>query len=288
MGKVTFSLTMLVSIVMPTKDRYTFLSVAVRGILTATSYTNFEMIIVDNGTQEQDALALLANLRNEDRCRVLQDQSPFNFSYLTNIGAKQARGDIILLLNNDIEIIDREWLSRIVNHFDRIDVGIVGARLLYPDRRIQHAGVRVGPGENIGHRLRLEPGEGPKAPHEAISTVEMDAVTGACLAIRTDLFVALGGLDESFPSSFNDVDLCFRAKQEGNVVVYAGDVVLIHHESVSRGAPQTLAAWANERADLARFWRKHSTQVLDGRLQLTFEHEHESTMATEAGAGWLF
>ena len=222
-----------VSIIVPTKFRIDLLAKCFAGLAERTAYPNFEVILMDNGSTDVrlDALVSAAPFPLQ---RVVDD-SPFNFSYLNNRAVEQAQGDIILLLNDDVEPIQSGWLSRIVSSAMRSDVGAVGARLLYPDRSIQHAGVMLGLGGVCGHLWKGKSEEEANLiPHIVYPGSRM-AVTAACLAVRRDLYRSCGGLDESYAVAFNDIDFCLRLHMMGLRTIYRGDAVLIHHESQSRG-----------------------------------------------------
>lgn len=245
-----------VTIVVPTRDRLELLQTCLDGI-AATAYPDIEVIVVDNGSNEQRTLDYLAAL-DPARCRVLHHAGAFNYSAINNRAVAEARGRLICLLNNDTEVIDPQWLATMVVQALRDDVGAVGARLLYPDGRIQHAGVVVGVGNAAGHAHRfLHPDEEGYFRRHALPQFT-SAVTAACMVVQRERFLAVGGLDErNFAVAFNDVDLCLRLNQRGWQSLYEPRATLIHHESVSRGFdldPVGAERFAGELMALKRIW----------------------------------
>ena len=226
--------TPLVSVVIPNRNAAAVLESCLTGLIEQTAYRRHEIIIVDNGTTESETLDLYHALERGGYGRIVPFDRPFNFSAACNAGAAQARGDLVLFLNNDIEVIEPDWLDELIRWAQRPEVGVVGAKLLYPDRTIQHAGVAFGPGGLVDHIFS-------KAP-EGVSGVfgssecyrNYLAVTGACQMMRMDVFRRLGGFDERFRISFSDVLLCMEAWKAGYRVVYTPYARLVHHESYSR------------------------------------------------------
>lgn len=244
------------SVIIPTRNRLDLLRNCIGG-LARTDYPNMEVIIVDNGSDDPAALQYLAEL-DPARFLVLRDDGPFNYSRLNNRAARLAQGELLCLLNNDIEVLEPDWLKLMAGQALRPEVGAVGACLLYPDGRIQHAGVVLGIGGGAGHAhrlLRLE-AEGYFRRHALPQFVS--AVTAACLVVRRASFESVGGLDEeSFSVAFNDVDFCLRLNQQGWQSLYEPRAMLIHHESVSRGLdrdPVGAARFAGELAALKARW----------------------------------
>lgn len=230
-----------ISIFIPTRDHYKDLKRCLDSILSRTSYSNYEIIIIDNGSTEPDTLAYLKELSVKfSKIRIVKDNSKFNYSKLNNKAAKIATGEYYLLLNNDVEIIQKDWLNVLVSKFCLPLIGIVGCKLLYPDNRIQHAGVVVGGYYTAFHNNKFDDSHSSGYFGNLILDREVSAVTGACLLIKAKLFESLNGLDElNFAVSFNDVDLCLRARKFGYKVLWTPDVTLFHYESVSRGKDDT-------------------------------------------------
>ncbi|SFU72867.1 Glycosyltransferase, GT2 family [Methylobacterium sp. 174MFSha1.1] len=248
----------LVSVVVPTRDRPDLLRVAVRGVLHDTAYPALELVIVDNGSTDPVVAALYAEWESDPRVRRLDRPGPFNFSRLVNDGAAASRGEVLVLLNNDVEVLHPDWLSAMVRQALRPEVGAVGAKLLFGNGRIQHAGVVVGLGGRAGHILRNRPADTPGHLGRLTVAHEVAGVTAACLAVARRKFEAVGGLDaEAFPVDFNDIDLCLRLAAAGWRSVWTPRAVLAHHESVSRG-PSVGPARARFEAEGDRFaarWR---------------------------------
>jgi GT2 family glycosyltransferase len=248
----------LVSVIIPTRDRARLLAVAASGILQGTSYDPLELIIVDNGSVENRTRLLLASLAGDSRVRILQAAGPFNWSALNNEAARSARGDVLLFLNNDVEIRAAGWLTALVAQAVRPDIGAAGARLLYPDGTIQHAGITIDDFGIFRHVMR-----GAAAGDEALSgpwsvTRCVAAVTGACLATRRDVFGQMGGFDEaSLAVTHNDIDYCLAVRAAGYRVVETPEAVLVHHEAASRGGDRSarhVSRMCAERDHLRRRW----------------------------------
>jgi O-antigen biosynthesis protein len=223
-----------VSIVIPFRDQPAFLRTCVDSVRSTTA-EDVEFVLVDNGSSEPEMASLLERLEAQPEVQVLPDAGPFNWARLNNAGARVATGDVLLFLNNDIEALRPGWVSALVGHALREDVGAVGARLLYPDRRLQHCGIVVGMNGAAGHPLVGLPETEPGYLGMARATRECSAVTGACLATRRQVFEQLSGFDPSLGVDLNDVDYCLRAGRAGYRVLYAPDAELLHHESPSRG-----------------------------------------------------
>lgn len=225
-----------ISIIIPTRDKPDLVRTCVDSIINITSYKNYEIIIVDNGSVETETLKLFEDYEARySNIRVLTLDIPFNFSRLNNEAAKIAKGNLLLFLNNDIEIIQADWLNRMAGRASCKTTGAVGAKLLYPDNTIQHAGIVMGMGGIAGHIFstlgRYENGYFARLKINC----NYSAVTGACLMIRKDIFCKLNGFEEQLAVAYNDVDLCLRAAQAGFMNIYCADVELYHYESISRG-----------------------------------------------------
>ena len=249
----------LVSVIVPTRDRADLVRPCAEGVLDRTDYKNLELIIMDNGSVEAETLALFEALRRDARVRVVAAPGPFNYSSLNNQAAREARGEILLLLNNDVDVIDPGWLHEMVGQVMRPGVGAVGAKLLYPDDTVQHGGVVLGAGGVAGHfglgMDREDPG-----PFGVLALVrQVSAVTAACLAVRREVYEAAGGLDEkNLPVAFNDVDLCIRIGRLGWRILWTPFAELYHHESVSRGFDtrgEKAARFAREVAFMQHRWQ---------------------------------
>lgn len=225
----------LVSVVIPFKDGADWLRGCVDGLHRLAGYDRWEALLVDNGSWEPETQALLRVLERDPKCRVLEYDRAFNWSAVNNRAVEQAAGDLLLFLNNDVEGIANGWLQAMVEHALRPEVGAVGARLLYPDGRIQHAGVLVGVGSVADHAFRFAPAAEPGYFYMPDAIRNYTAVTGACMMVRRETFDELGGFDENLAVAYNDIDFCLRLRERGYLIVYTPFAELLHHESVSRG-----------------------------------------------------
>lgn len=247
-----------VSIIVPTRDKVELLKPCIEGVLELTRYPNFEIIIADNNSVEPAARSFLDHVAGDRRVQIVTWPHTFNYSAINNFAVRAASGDYLCLLNNDIEIVDGDWLSELMRYAVRPAAGAVGARLLYPDRTIQHAGVVVGMGNAAGHAHRGLPADEPGYFAHALIARRATAVTGACLVLRRDRFDLVGGLDETgLGIAYNDVDLCLKLRRAGYDNYYVPSAVLIHHESKSRGldmAPEHIERYRRELAVLQARW----------------------------------
>ena len=229
-----------VSVIVPTRDHAYLLERTALGVLEQTDYPDIELIIVDNGSTEPKALALLERLAVDERVRLLRSVGPFNYSALNNLAVRQASGTILLLLNNDVGVIEPGWLRELVSHVLRPGIGAAGAKLLYPDGRVQHGGVILGVGGVANHFGHGQPKDDPGYFGHLCLARSVSGVTGACLAIRKSLYERLGGLDEvNLKVAFNDVDLCLRIREAGLRIIWTPFAELFHYESASRGSDLT-------------------------------------------------
>lgn len=230
----------LVSLIVPTRDGYDVLCQCIDSILHRTDYPHFEILLVDNQSSCERTLAYFAGLAAEPRVRLLHYDHPFNYSAINNFAATQARGSVLGLINNDIEVITPDWLSEMVRHAARPDIGCVGAKLYYPNGTIQHGGVVVGMGGIADHVFRHLPRESPGYFGRLWLIHNLSAVTAAALLVRKSVFDQVGGLDEQgLPVAFNDVDLCLKVVAAGYRNLWTPFAELYHHESISRGADTT-------------------------------------------------
>jgi GT2 family glycosyltransferase len=226
----------LVSLLIPTRDRADILETCVRSILIHTTYQPYEIIIIDNDSQDAATHRLFEKLRTESVVRIIACPGPFNFSALNNAAARAATGSIIGLLNNDLEVIDGRWLDEMVTLASRPEVGCVGCKLLYPDGHIQHAGICLGLGGLAGHGHRHALPDASGYMHRLRMLQDVSAVTAACLFIRKELFFQVDGLDDKeLTVAYNDLDLCLKVMAAGYRNLCTPFAELIHHESISRG-----------------------------------------------------
>jgi GT2 family glycosyltransferase len=220
-----------VSIIIPTRDRIDLLSRCIDTIQSRTSYSNHEITIVDNDSRSEEAHSYFARTPH----RVLRYGGPFNYSAINNFAVEQTDSPWLLFLNNDTEVLHKEWLTAMAEHVQRPEVGAVGARLVYKDDRIQHAGVVLGVGGIAAHAFRdFHAGE-IEVPRQLETVRNYSSVTAACLLTRRDVFEECGGFDEErVPVSFSEVDLCLRMRRAGYLIVYSPMATLFHYESATR------------------------------------------------------
>lgn len=229
----------LVSIVICTRDQGGLLRSAVDSIRSQTTYPRYEIVILDNGSRDPSTLAVLHSMAALGNATLIRDDAPFNYSRLNNIAVNHSRGQVVCLLNDDIEVLTPGWLEEMVSFAVQHDVGAVGARLWYPDGTLQHGGVMIGPGGVAGHSHHRLPRGKSGYFGRAVLQQEVSAVTGACLAVRREVFDSVGGLDERLAVAFNDVDLCLRIRSAGYRNIWTPFAELVHYESRSRGYEDT-------------------------------------------------
>ncbi|OQK16721.1 hypothetical protein AU255_02095 [Methyloprofundus sedimenti] len=248
----------LVSIVIPTRNGFHLLHRCVESIFAKTTYPNYELIIIDNGSNDLVSLRYLQRLQENPRVSIIRDDSPFNYAALNNKAVAEAKGEVIALLNNDLEVINADWLDEMVSHVVHPEVGAVGAKLYYPDDTIQHAGVIVGLGGVAGHSHKHSPRDNPGYCGRLLLAQNLSAVTAACLLVRKDVFDQVGGFDEQHLSvAFNDVDLCLRIQEQGFYNVWTPYAEMYHYESASRGyedTPEKQARFNKEVAYMKHRW----------------------------------
>jgi GT2 family glycosyltransferase len=225
----------MVSIVIPTRNHVSSLRKCLDSVFHKTDYENYEIIVLDNESNDSETLEFLATLKKHDRVRVERIEGGFNYSRLNNRGVELSRGSLVALLNNDVEVINDYWLSEMVSRMVRPEVAMVGARLWYPNGTMQHGGVILGAGGIAGHAhvglRRDDPGYFARA-HLAQN---LSAVTAACALVRREVYLKLGAFDENLAVTFNDIDFCLRLREAGYQIVWSPYAELIHHESASRG-----------------------------------------------------
>lgn len=259
-----------VSLIVPTRDNAALLARCAAGLLHRTDYPDIELLIVDNGSRDPVTLGLLARLQQDRRVTVLHDAGAFNYAAINNRAVVVASGEIIVLINDDIDVIDEDWLRQMVRLALRPDIGAVGAKLLYGDGRIQHAGVILGVGEHsgrggiAGHFGHGAPGDVPGYLDQYALTREVSGVTAACMALRREVFDAVGGFDAAnLPIAYNDVDLCLRIRARGWRIVWTPFAELFHLESQSRGrdvTPEQRARAAREAGYMRDRWDRELSQ----------------------------
>lgn len=232
----------LVSIIIPTRNQLTLLRRCIDSILDDETYPNYELIVVNNGSDDPETVAYLSRLsRIDPRCRSVDYDRPFNYSAINNWAVREeAKGELVLLLNNDMQVITKGWLEELASQAARPEIGCVGAMLYYPDDTIQHAGVVLGTGGVAGHAFKYFPRNEGGHNSRARLPQNYSAVTAACLMIRRETFLKVGGLDaESLTIAFNDIDFCLKVRATGLRNLWTPFAELYHHESASRGAEST-------------------------------------------------
>lgn len=265
----------LVSIVIPTRNGLKLTRQCVESVLEKTTYSPYEIVIVDNGSDDPATLAYFRELTERKVAKVLRDDGPFNYPAINNRAVLAAAGEIVVLLNNDIEVITPDWLEEMVGHALRPDVGAVGARLWYPDDTLQHGGVTL-VGGVAGHAHKNLPRGDKGYCRRAVLTQNFSAVTAACLAVRRSVYEEIGGLDEVLAVAFNDVDFCLRLQAAGYRNVWTPYAEHYHHESASRGyedTPEKQARFAREISRMKLIWGKLLLNDPAYNPNLTFSRE---------------
>lgn len=229
----------LVSIIIPNKDEAETLKRCLSSIRERSTYQNYEILVVENNSTEKETFDFYQTIDGKDRIRVLYWDREFNYSAINNFGAAHAKGEYFVLLNNDVTVITPDWIEEFLGHCQRSEVGIVGARLYFPDDTIQHAGIVMGIGGCAGSMFVGMKRAMTGYMHRAVLQQDMSAVTAACLMVKREVFEKTGGLDEDLAVAFNDVDFCLRAGKKGYLVVYDPYVEMYHFESKTRGYEDT-------------------------------------------------
>lgn len=267
-----------VSIIIPTRDHADDLERCLTSIFSKSTYRNIEVVILDNGSVENETLVCFAKWRafESDRVKIVPHNVPFNYSEVNNYAVKQSTGDIVLLLNNDTEVIAPQWIEAMLEQAQRPTIGCVGAKLLYEDGTIQHAGVVMRIGGVAGHSHRFYQGDAPGYFHIIKTVNNYTAVTAACLMIRREVWDQVEGLDEQLTVAFNDVDFCLRVREAGYLNVYVPHAELYHYESKSRGfddTPAKIARSIGEQQYMQKRWNVSSTDdpFYSPHLSLTSE-----------------
>ncbi|MBE6119176.1 MAG: glycosyltransferase [Erysipelotrichaceae bacterium] len=225
----------MISILIPNKDNIDILDKCIKSIKSLTSYPNYEIVIVENNSVEQTTFEYYESLKNDSVITVVRWPGGWNYAAINNFAVKHCKGDYIVLLNNDIEIISANWLGEMLMFAQRSDVGAVGAKLFYPDGTIQHVGVTVGVRGVAGHAFHCHDGKSKGYMNRAVSVQNLSAVTAACMMMRREVFESIGGFNEAYEVAFNDVDLCLRIIQRGYKIVFTPYAELLHYESKTRG-----------------------------------------------------
>ncbi|MCI5648106.1 MAG: glycosyltransferase family 2 protein [Fusicatenibacter sp.] len=226
----------LVSILIPNKDQAKTLEACIRSICQKATYSSYEIIVIENNSTEPETFELYQRLEEKNIRVIRYPEQGFNYSAINNFGVREARGEYLLFLNNDIEVITPDFIEKMVGNCQRKDVGAVGVKLYYPDHTIQHAGIVIGIGGIAGHAFLGMQGARSGYLHKASLQMNVSAVTAACMMMKREVFDAVGGFEEKLSVAFNDVDLCLRVGRAGWRIVYNPHVEMYHYESKSRGA----------------------------------------------------
>ncbi len=261
----------MISIVIPNKDHAVDLKRCITSILEKSTYENYEIVIVENGSETKEIFDYYTSLKEYDNIRVVTYEKPegqngFNYSAVNNFGVKQTKGDYILLLNNDTEVITVNWMEELLMYAQRKDVGAAGAKLYYGNKTIQHAGVvlQLGAHRTAGHSHYGQSRENLGYMGRLCYAQNVSAVTGACLLVKKSLFKEVGGLDESFAISLNDVDFCLKLREKGLLNVFTPFAELYHYESVSRGLDDSGEKAERYNRESAHFREKWKTVLEKG------------------------
>jgi GT2 family glycosyltransferase len=254
----------LISIIIPNKDHIEELKKCIESILTLSTYTNYEIIVIENNSTEKETFNYYEQIKNNEKIDVYYRVGEFNYSKINNFGAKQANGDYLLLLNNDIEVITPDWLQEMLMYAQRKDVGAVGAKLYYPDETIQHGGVILGLGGIAGHAHKHFENDDPGYFGRLLYAQNLSAVTAACLMVSKSKFKKVGGLNEEFKVAFNDVDFCMKLRKAEYLNVFTPFAKLYHHESKSRGYEDTSEKQKRFDGEVNLFQRLWTEELIKG------------------------
>ncbi len=242
----------LVSIIIPTQDQVDVLARCLESIARST-YPSYEILLIENQSRRPETLAYYHTLEKRREIRLVPWNERFNYSRLNNFAATQARGEVLLLLNNDTQARNEDWLERMLEHALRPEIGAVGAKLLYPNGDVQHGGVILGIGGVAGHAHRYVSESSAGYFHRLVVNQNMSAVTGACMMLRKEVFAGIGGFDERLAIAFNDIDLCMRIRRKGYWIVWTPFAALTHYESRTRGPEDTVEKQSRFHEESRRF-----------------------------------
>jgi O-antigen biosynthesis protein len=270
----------LISVIIPTINKVNYLQNCISSILQKTDYSNYEIIIIDTGSQEKKTWDYYKELKNNPKIRLLKWQKKFNYASVNNFAVAKAKGQYVLLLNNDIEVISNEWLESMLEHAQRPEIGAVGAKLLYPNNTIQHSGVILGINKVAGHAQKLflddQPGRLPIFNSKDLIK-NWSAVTAACLMVEKNKYQLVGGMNEQYQIAFNDIDFCLKLGKKGLFNIYTPYAKLYHHESISVGRPENgnrdMKKFKTEIALLQKKWHYLLKNDPYYNPNLTLEHE---------------
>lgn len=242
-----------VSIIIPNKDEVNTLKTCINSILNKTTYNNYEIVVVENNSVSKEIFNYYEEIKKIDNIKVVTWKKGFNYSAINNFGFKETNGEYIILLNNDIEVISENWIEEMLMYAQRDDIGIVGAKLYYPDNTVQHAGVILGIGGVAGHsHVNFERNDDGFAGRLKI-VQNLSAVTAACLMIRRNVYEEVNGLNENLAVAFNDIDFCLKVRKQGYLIVFSPYVEMYHYESKSRGKDDTKEKSARFESEIKTF-----------------------------------
>jgi len=248
----------LVSVLIPNKDHPDDLKQCIASLYKEGAYPNIEVLVIENNSTEEATFSCYEELKKQyPSVRVIRFEGGFNFSAINNLGAREAKGEYLLLLNNDVEAITPDFIRSMLSYAQRDDVGCVGAKLLYADDTVQHAGVLVGAGGVASHMFKGLPDNDPGYMCRPIMTYDVSCVTAACLLVRKSIYFEVGGMEEKLAVAFNDVDFCLKIREKGYLIVYDAEAKLHHYESKSRGAentPEKFMRFSQESETLGKRW----------------------------------
>ena len=252
----------LISVIIPNKDHTDDLELCLFSMTRKSTYLNYEILIVENNSEKEETFEYYKKLPDRyPKARVLTWEKEFNYSAINNFAAKEAKGEYLLFLNNDVEILTPDWMEEMLQNCQQEDVAAVGAKLYYPDDTIQHAGVVLGLGGIAGHIMCRASREDPGYFGRMISVQEISAVTAACMMVKKSDFDAVGGLDETFQVAFNDIDLCMKFRAAGKKIIFTPYAELYHYESKSRGLEDTPEKQFRFDKEVKRFQEKWAQQL---------------------------
>ena len=252
----------LISVIIPNKDHTDDLELCLFSMTRKSTYRNYEILIVENNSEKEETFEYYRKLPDRyPKARVLTWEKEFNYSAINNFAAKEAKGEYLLFLNNDVEILTPDWMEEMLQNCQQENVAAVGAKLYYPDDTIQHAGVVLGLGGIAGHIMCRASKEDPGYFGRMISVQEISAVTAACMMVKKSDFDAVGGLDETFQVAFNDIDLCMKFRAAGKKIIFTPYAELYHYESKSRGLEDTPEKQFRFDKEVKRFQEKWAQQL---------------------------
>lgn len=261
----------LVSIIIPNCNHKKDLQKCLQSIISKNNYSNYEVLVVENNSNEEDIFAYYKKIDGHDKIRVLYYQDEFNYSKINNWATGQAQGEYIVLLNNDVTIISSNWMEEMLVFAQHNDVGAVGAKLLYPDNTVQHGGVIIGAGLVAHHAHLTLAANDPGYAGRAVLVQNLSAVTAALMMLSKKVFEQANGFDENFAVAYNDVDLCLRLRQAGYLIVYNPDVLAYHYESKTRGQDDTLAKRKRAEKEIEQFYKKWGKNLHDPYYNINLE-----------------